>query len=338
MSRRILVGPAALAIVLSLVGIALAAARGTSRPAPSAGAASSAMCGSLTRAPRYRHVVVIFMENASYSTIQSSTSTPYIHSLERACALGTNCHNITHPSLPEYMAATYGGSLAELTPFLPDCTPSLVCQSGSNNIFHQLNAAGRVWKGYAESMPSNCDKANAGFYAPRHNPAVYYTDLRNCSSRDVPLGTTSNSPLLRNFSSEKTAPAFAWITPNLCHDMHGISGCPANLLQAGDNWLRTWIPKITSTSVYKKHDKVILLTWDEGEGGQASSGENCATNTSDPSCRVVFIPIAPSVKPGKQVARLLNHWSLLKASEDLLGLPELDQAKTATSLLKAFNL
>src|SRR6202035_168451 len=102
---------------------------------------------------------------------------------------------------------------------------SVSCESMSNNIFNQLNAAPKSWKGYAESMPSNCDKSNAGFYAPRHNPAVYYTDLSGtCGTRDVPLGTPTNSALLKNFSSEATAPPYATVTPNLCDDMHGATG------------------------------------------------------------------------------------------------------------------
>jgi hypothetical protein len=142
--------------------------------------------------------------------------------------------------------------------------------------------------------------------------------------------------LLHDFSSEATAPAYSWITPNLCNDMHGAKGCPSNLLQTGDNWLKAWIPKLTSTAVYKSHDTVILLTWDEGEPGTAA--ENCATNTTDPSCHVVFIPIAPSVRPGARSRTLFNHWSLLKTSEQLLGLPPLGQAASAASMLAAFNL
>ncbi len=342
MRRRVVFGTAGIAVALAITGGACAAAHtraGTARRAPRATAASAALCGTTTAVPKYKHVVVIFMENEPYTAIQSSSSTPYIHSLEHSCGLATNYHNITHPSLPEYLAATFGGSLAQVTtPFVSDCTPSVACESSSNNIFNQLNVKHRLWKGYAESMPSNCDRSDVGFYAPRHNPAVYYTDLSNCSSRDVPLGTLGSSPLLHDFSSETSAPVYSWITPNLCDDMHGATGCPSNLFATGDSWLKSWIPKLTSTAVYKKHDTVIFLAWDEGEGGSAQDGENCATNTTDVSCHVVFIPIAPSVKPGKRVAILLNHWSLLKASEDLLGLNELDQAKTATSLLKPFNL
>jgi hypothetical protein len=187
-------------------------------------------------------------------------------------------------------------------------------------------------------MPANCDRSNAGFYAARHNPAVYYTDLTDCASRDVPLGTISNSPLLHDFSSEKTAPAYAWITPNLCNDMHDAGGCPnsGNIVIDGNTWLKTWLPKLVSSKVYKAHDTVIFVGFDEGAGG--TGGEDCATNTSDQSCRVAMIVVAPSVKHGKRVTRLLNHYSLLKGSEDLLRLPEWNQAKTAPDMLKPFNL
>jgi phosphatidylinositol-3-phosphatase len=338
MRRKVLVGLAVLAGASAVTGGALATTGHVARTGavPARAAGTRGLCGLTKTAVKVKHVVVIFMENNSYKTIMSSSSTPYIHSLAGACGLATNYHNITHPSLPEYIAATSGLSRAQLAPFLPDCTPSPACEWAGNNIFQQLNMKGRGWKGYAESMPAKCSRANYGFYAPRHNPAVYYTDLTNCAQRDIPLGTTTSSPLLKNFSKERTAPAYAWITPNLCDDMHGTSGCPKNLLKTGDSWLSHWIPKLASSNVYKKHDTVIFLTWDEGEPG--TSGENCATNTTDPGCRVVMIPIAPSVKKGKRVRTLFNHYSLLKSSEDLLGLPELGQAAKAKSMVRAFNL
>jgi hypothetical protein len=299
------------------------------------------MCRVRSTAGTYKHVIVIFMENNSYTQIIGSASAPYIHSLASSCGLATNYHNISHPSLPNYIAVTDGGNLAAVTnPFDTDCAPATTptCVSHSTNIFNQLNTGHRLWKGYAESMPSSCDRANAGFYAPRHNPAVYYTDLSNCANQDVPLGTTSSSPLLKDLSSEATAPAFSTVTPNLCDDMHGFPGCPADLIKTGDNFLHLWLPKITSTSVYKSGDTAVFITWDEGEGGSASTGENCATNTTDPSCRVVTIVVAPSVKPGRRVAKLLNHYSLLGTSEELLGLPKLGQAGSANSMVAPFNL
>jgi Phosphoesterase family/IPT/TIG domain len=304
----------------------------------SATAYNTEICGSVTTPPKYKHVIMILEENHSYGTIVGSSSAPYINSLISACGVATNYHNITHESLPNYIGMTSGLTLSQLNPFLHDCSPSSTCESSANNVYDQVVSA-NGWKGYAESMPTACDTANAGFYAPRHNPAVYYTDLTGCATDDVPLGTTSSSPLLSDFSSEATAPSFAFVTPNVCDDMHGTTGCPnPNLILAGDDWLKQWLPLITSTTVYKSHDTAIFIVWDEGESSSSSIGENCATNTTDQSCHVPALVIAPSVRPRTTVSTLFNHYSLLKTTEDLLGVPELDGASTATSMAAAFGL
>jgi hypothetical protein len=294
------------------------------------------ICGITSTAPTYKHVIVIMDENHSYGDIIGSPSAPYINALASQCGQATNYRSISHPSLPEYIAATSGTPLSQLTPFISDCVPSASCESSANNIFQQISS----WRSYAESMPSNCYKSNSGTYAPRHNPAVYYTDLSNCATNDVPLGTVGSSPLINDFQQDSTAPPFAWVTPNLCDDMHGTTGCAsgtAAIIQAGDNWLKQWIPLITSTPTYETGDTAILLAWDEGEGPGDVGGENCAISV-DPSCHVPMIVIAPSVRAGTMSAKAFNHYSLLKTSEDLLGVPELGSATTAASLAAAFNL
>lgn len=324
------------ACVCMFSALGLLSALGLFSAGPALGRSTAApMCGVTTTAPKYKHVILIMEENNSYDSIVNSSSAPFINSVISACGLATNYHNITHPSLPNYIALTTAPTLHQLNPFLPDCTPSATCDSTANNVFNQVTSRGG-WKGYAESMPSACDKSNSGFYAPRHNPAVYYTDLSGCASDDVALGKIASSPLLTDFSSEATAPAFATVTPNLCDDMHGATGCPSNLVLAGDNWLKGWLLRITATKVYAAHDTAVLIVWDEGEPG--TTGENCATNTTDQSCHVAAIVVAPSVKTGTTSATLFNHYSLLKTIEDLLGVPELGEARFATSLISAFNL
>ena len=56
----------------------------------------------------YKHIIWVMMENHSYNTIIGSSQAPYINSLASECGLATNYHNISHPSLPNYMAATAG--------------------------------------------------------------------------------------------------------------------------------------------------------------------------------------------------------------------------------------
>ncbi len=49
------------------------------------------------------------MENHSFGDIIGNTAqAPYLNSLAAECGLATNYHNISHPSLPNYIAATSG--------------------------------------------------------------------------------------------------------------------------------------------------------------------------------------------------------------------------------------
>ncbi|HVB45884.1 MAG TPA: hypothetical protein VNF47_24685 [Streptosporangiaceae bacterium] len=91
---------AALAV---LGGPAVAATAGG--PASAVPAAATGPCGTLATPPAYSHVIWIWMENHSYSDIIGNTAAPYINSLASECGLATNYHNITHPSLPNYIGA-----------------------------------------------------------------------------------------------------------------------------------------------------------------------------------------------------------------------------------------
>lgn len=323
-----------MALVIGSGALGLGAAGISAASVTQAGASDSAapaMCGTLATAPTYKHVMVIMEENFSYTSIYKSSSAPYINSVMTACGLATNYHNITHFSLPNYIGMTSGYKLSQLGPYLNDCLPS-ACSvpSSSNSIFNEVASKGG-WKGYDESMPSACDKSDAGNYAPKHNPAVYYKGLSaaSCKANDVALGTTTSSALLKAFASESTAPAYAFVTPNLVDDMHQGS------ISAGDNWLKKWLPLITASTVYKGGDTAIFIIWDEGE--PSTAGENCV-NSAAQDCHVVAMVVAPSVKPGTTVGTSFSHYSFLKTAEDLLGVPELGSAKTAVSMASGFNL
>jgi phospholipase C len=273
----------------------------------------------VTTAPSYRHVVWIFMENHSYDTVIGSRDAPYINSLGTQCGLATNYHNVTHPSLPNYIAATSGLSLPSLVPFTPDCAPSGGCASSAESIFAQ----GESWKAYEESMPSTCVRSDAGSYAVRHNPPTYFTSLSGCSNYDVPYARLAGD------LASNALPAFAFITPNLINDMHD------GTVSDGDNWLAHNLPTILGSSAYMDHTTAVFVTWDEGEGG---SSDNCAANTTDAGCHVATIVLSPSTPSGTRSAGMFNHYSLLGTAEQLLGLPRLGQAASNASMVGAFNL
>jgi phosphatidylinositol-3-phosphatase len=287
---------------------------------PSTAGSKPSPCGhAAPRRASYSHVIWLWMENHSYDAVVGSSSAPYLNSLARACGLATNYHNITHPSLPNYIAATSGLGGRDLAPFKADCNPSATCSTDATSIFAQVPS----WRAYEESMPTGCDRRDSGDYAARHNPPPYYTSLSRCSQRDVPL-TDLASDLNAN-----SLPAFSFITPNLCHDTHD---CPVS---AGDRWLASEVPRIVGSPAYRAGRTVLFITWDEGEGGSASG---CAANESDVGCHVATLIVSPSTPTGRRSGELFNHYSLLRTTEDLLGVPPLGEAASARSMAHALGL
>lgn len=299
--------------------IAIGAIAATSLTAPTTVQAAGP-CGTTTAAPTYKHVIWIWFENHSYSQIIGSSSAPYFNSIASECGLATNYHNLSHPSLPNYVGASSGLAVSGLQPFDPDCNPSGSCTTSAASIFGQ----GETWKAYEESMPSNCGKSNSGEYAVRHNPPPYFTALANCSANDVPYSQLATD------LANNTLPAFSFVTPNLIDDMHD------GTIAQGNSWLSSNLPNILNSPEYSAGNTAVFVTFDEGSGG--SSGENCATNTTDNSCHVATIVISPSTQAGSTSATLFNHYSLLATTEKLLDLPALGQAASAATMTTAFNL
>lgn len=314
--RRIVT--AAVALGLAAAVAALAGTAGSHRRHLRTSAAGA--CGTLPLAStHYRHVVWIWMENHSYGEVIGSPDAPYLNSLAANCGVATNYHNVTHPSLPNYIAATSGLALSALARFHPDCAPSRRCSADAPSIFAQAPS----WRAYEESMPSNCDRHNGGEYAVRHNPPPYYMSLSGCSEDDVPYSRLASD------SAEGKLPAFAFITPNLQDDMHDGS------VAQGDAWVEAHLPALLSSRAYAVGEVAVFITWDEGEGG---SSDQCATNTSDVGCHVPAIVISASTARATRSATLFNHYSMLRTAEQLLGLPALGEAASAHSMLAAFDL
>jgi phosphatidylinositol-3-phosphatase len=270
-------------------------------------------------APGYKHVIWIWMENHSYNSIIGSSRAPYVNSLATECGLAANYHNVSHPSLPNYVSATSGLGYRAIAKFDRDCNPVPGCVTPAASIFGQ----GETWKAYQESMPSNCHKANSGKYAVRHNPLPYFTRLRGCATFDVPYARLAGD------LSAGRLPAFSFVTPNLIDDMHNSS------VAVGDKWLAANLPAILTSHEYTSGSTAVFITWDEGEGGTATK---CATNTTDVGCHVATIVISPSTRRGTRSAKLFNHYSLLGTAEQLLGLPALGKAASSPTMTSAFNL
>ncbi len=248
----------------------------------------------------YSHVVWIIMENRGFSEVAGSRSAPYLASLAGRCGLAVDYSGVTHPSLPNYIALTSGSPQGISDDSGPASHPL-----GVQSIFGLL---GGGWRTLAESMPSNCDHHSSGRYAVKHNPAAYYTPIAAaCAAQDVPLGATPD------LSARLTV-----IIPNLCNDMHDCSTA------TGDHWLAGEVPQIVDSPQYRSGTTVLFITWDENDSGGS---------------RVPTYVVAPSVVPGTRAPQKFDHYSLLRTTEDLLGLrPLLGRAATAADMSTAFHL
>jgi phosphatidylinositol-3-phosphatase len=269
----------------------------------------SHLCGT-TRARRpYRRVVWVVFENKQYSQIIGSSNAPYINSVANQCGLATNFYAEAHPSLPNYIAMTSGSTQGITDDSGPSSHPLSV-----PSIFSQL---GSGWKSLQEGMPSNCYLSNSGNYAVRHNPATYYTNIRRrCMSQNVPLT-----------NPRRLGARFTFVTPNLCHDMHSCSSQSdtATETKTGDTWLSSFLPKLVSTAQYKAGNTVIFITWDEDD---YHSSQHIAT-----------IVVAPSVRRGTRSRARFDHYSMLRTTEELLGLRRrLGEAASAASMRKSFGI
>jgi hypothetical protein len=288
--------------------------------------------------PLFAHVFVIMMENLSFSELTEPDNvqqSPFLQGLMTSAAYGTNYHGVAHPSLPNYIALTSGDTHG----IECDCSPggdgscgtftcntiihSCSCPQGGAHLGDQLEAAGRSWRAYGESMGRGtpCRMDTAGDYAARHLPFVYYTNLQADAAR-----CASHVVDYSYFAEEPAVPSFVFIAPNLTDDMHDpVVGHSPNIAN-GDTWLgQTGVPAITALDAYTGGG-LIVIVWDEDDYSGIFADD-------DP---IPIFVLSPYAKTGYVSGAHADHYSLLATFEDGLGLPRLGHAAQATPLSDYF--
>jgi hypothetical protein len=227
--------------------------------------ASVLALGTAQAAPK--HIFYIMMENHAYDEIIGNTAdAPFINQLASQGAVATQYYGVTHPSLPNYLAAISGdfqgifddckaGATSFCAPeeFVPGSgdatdgnllTPQQVTAASNTahlfdgqTLVDQLEDRNMTWKGYFQSMPAGAyndeyDPIISGttvkLYAQKHNPFLYFSNIRNSPQR---LGNVV--PLESNLAADLASgnvPNFLFIVPDQCHDMHGVSPGNAALI------------------------------------------------------------------------------------------------------------
>lgn len=293
-------------------------------------AAPLSLCGSQGTAPAIQHVVVVMMENLSYKQVVGQ------------CGNATAAFGATHTSAGEYPAASP-----------PGCGTVKACTDASNNLYGQLSGVGLTWNAFMEAMPSACDPTTSDPYKIGHNPAIFYTDISTSTCQTNDLGVpdlTAQSGAFWTDLQNQTLPSFSWVSPSEADDGEGGGTLAQNELEA-DTWLQKFLGMVQQSNSYQAGNTVILVTYDEGNGADYLTGEDCtnqsldmpvtnATSAHQDSCHVPLFVVYPYTAAVSVDGTFFTHYSITKTVEDIFGLPYLAHASdtTTNSLIGHFGL
>ena len=304
MGRRLVARVSAAALSLAVLGVA-------------GGPVGASASSSRTDLKNFQHVFVIMMENTGYSNLIGNPNAPWINDAAATYGLATNYHGVSHPSQPNYIAATSGSTNGVVDDH--DVTIDVP------NIVDQVEGDGRTWKGYMQSYfaGGNTNKlahsAGNQLYERKHNPFVSYLDVQSNPARMADL--VDLGQLATDLSSGQV-PDYSWISPDQCNDMHGRGGTgaadPCNfanenlLIQAGDAFLSSTVGMITSSTAWSGNS-VIFITWDESDYPFADTTGCC--DAVPGGGHVVTLVISHSDHAARSSATAYNHYSLLATIE-----------------------
>lgn len=291
-------------------------------------------CGGGTYTPRggggmpsYQHIFLILMENSGYDDIIGSSNAPQINALAHQYGLATNYWAVAHPSEPNYIALLGGDTFG-----VSDDNAYTVNALTAPNLATQLEAKGLTWKSYQQSLPgvgytgTEYPSASDPLYASKHNPFMNFLGAWPASERQSVLNRIVPASQLTSDLASGRVPSFAFITPDLCHDMHGAPSCASGLTQAGDAYVAATVSAITESSVWQEGNAAIIVVWDENDGAIGVGAPPIATNGG-------HVPALVITNHGPHGARddtPYNHYALLLTIEDAFGLGCLRNSCAAT--------
>ena len=269
-------------------------------------------------------VFLILEENHNWSAIKGSTSAPYINNtLLTTFAHAEQYYNPPgiHPSEPNYLWLEAGTNFG----ITNDNDPSTNHQSTTAHLVTLLKNSNISWKTYQEDISgTTCPLTGVSNYAPKHNPFVFFDDVTNTNDPASAYCIAHVRPFteLATDLTNNTVASYNFITPNLCNDGHDSCSPLSDPVAQTDTWLSQNLPAIMNSTAYKAGGVAILITWDEGEGGDGPIG---------------MIVISPNAKPGYSNTIHYNHGSTLRTIQEIFNVtPLLGDAANQTDLSDLF--
>src|SRR6266699_3666644 len=291
---------------ISMVGIVVLALAVLVAPRTSSARADSGQ-GNRSDLKNYQHVFVIMMENTGFNSLIGNSNAPWINMAAQTYGLATN-----------YIAATSGSTNGVAND--NDTTIDVP------NIVDQLEAHGKTWKAYMQSLSLCTTKLDHAcgnqLYERKHNPFVSYADVQSNPAR------LANIVDFSQFSSDlanKNVPDYVWISPDQCHDMHGRAATPSDpcdfsqvqsLIATGDAFLHSTVSAIMNSSAWTGNS-VIFISWDEsdftGSGFQGFGDDSgcCDSPAGQGGGHVVTLTISHSDHSARTSNVAYNHYSML---------------------------
>ncbi len=289
----------------------------------SVSAATSTTPTSSAKSASAPHIMILMMENESYSTLIGNGSASYLNSLAGSYLKATSSYARGHDSLPNYLEMISGNAF-EKSGTSGDCSPSSCGSITGKDLADQLQAAGIGWKAYMGAMPSDCSTSNAsgsGGYGVRHDPFVYFAQGR----RQPECGDVVPASGMITELNSASPPAFVFYSPSICQD--GGNDAPCSTLANGDSFLAKRIPEIMGTAWYRDGG-TIILTWDE------SSDSDTSGQFGDDGGHVLTLVISAKTKGAGSFSSYVDTAGILRSVENAYGFPYLgDAARSSSGML-----
>jgi phospholipase C len=298
---------------------AIALAGFTTLLAMIAGTGSVSADSSRADLKNYQHVFVIMMENTGYNALIGNPNAPWINDAAGKYGLATKYFGVSHPSQPNYIAATSGSTHGVVND--NDTTINVP------NIVDQLESNGKTWKAYMQSLSLCATKLDHAcgdqLYERKHNPFVSYMDVQSNPARMANIVDLSQ---LSTDLATGNIPNYVWISPDQCNDMHGRSTAGAcnfgnvqGLISTGDTFLKNTVGSIMSSSAWTGNSAIFIM-WDESDftnTGPSGFGDTSGCCDANPGGgHVVSIVISHSDHSARTSSVAYNHYSMLRTIQD----------------------
>lgn len=259
------------------------------------------------------HVFVIMLENHSKNSVIDDPNAPYLTSLAHSYGMADHYYGVTHPSMPNYVAAISGDTFG-----IQDDEDENVVNLNQRNLVDQLESAGKSWGAYMQGLPANkldrfapvVNGSTVKLYAKKHDPFTLFDDIKNSPRR---MANIKSYDQLGSDLDSGRAPNFVWITPDQCSDMHGgvtvaVPGaaetpCPypgeypggfndandVSLKQKADAFVRRTVDRITHSAAWRQNSAIFIVADENDYPGTPETAPYGGWESPDGCCDSPYV-------------------------------------------------